>query len=82
MNFVTISLKFVRKEYNMKRTYIDIRDRNKSGQVVKTHIFRGDVSLIVVSMRQIEVIEMEKDARSTVISLEENHAFSVRNWGN
>ena len=66
----------------MKRTYIDIRDRNEGGKSIKTYIFKGDVSTIVVSMRQIEVIEMENNGRTTLIKLEEDRAFSIRNWGN
>ena len=66
----------------MARLYIDIRDRSQSGKVIKTYIFRGDASLIVTNMKRIEVIEHEKKSKSTYIDLEENHAFSVRNWGN
>ena len=65
----------------MARLYIDIRDRKQSGKVVKTLIFKGDASIIVTNLKRIEVIEHEKH-KSTLIDLEENNVFSVRNWGN
>ena len=66
----------------MARLYIDIRDRKQSGKVVKTLIFRGDASIIVTNLKCIEVIEHEKQSKSTMIDLTEYQAFSVRNWGN
>lgn len=65
----------------MKKTYFRIRDI-KSGQIVKTLIFKGDVSIIVTSMNLITVIEHESDQKTTPIKLTEDQAFSVANWGN
>ena len=66
----------------MKRTFIDIRDRDQNCKIIKTYKFRGDVSIIVVSLKSFQVIELENSNKTTTIELEDNHAFSVRNWGN
>ena len=65
----------------MKKTYFRIRDI-KSGKVVETLIFKGDVSIVVTSMKLISVIEHDKDQKTTKINLTEDQAFSINNWGN
>ena len=65
----------------MKKTFIDIRDR-KSAKVKKTIIFKGDVSIIVSNMKELLIIEHENNQKSNNIDLQEDEAFSVRNWGN
>lgn len=65
----------------MKKTYFRIRDI-KHGKVVETLIFKGDVSIVVTSMKLISVIEHDKDHKTTNIHLTEDQAFSINNWGN
>lgn len=60
--------------------YIDIRDKNDNGKIIKTHKFSGDVSLICVSLRNIRVIEHRKNKQSD-IPLADNEVYSIRNWG-
>lgn len=65
----------------MKKTYFRIRDI-KSGKIIETLIFKGDVSIVVTSMKLITVIEHEQDQKTTPIKLTENQSFSINNWGN
>ena len=65
----------------MKKTFIEIRDK-KSAKVKKTIIFKGDVSIIVSNMKGLMIIEHENNQKNNNIDLQEDEAFSVRNWGN
>ena len=65
----------------MKKTYFRIRDI-KHGKIVETLIFKGNISIIVTSMKLISVIEHDIDQKTTKINLTEEQAFSVTNWGN
>ena len=66
----------------MKRTYIDIRDSEQVRKIVKTLIFKGDVSVIIIAKNRFMVIEHEEKHRSETYEIKETETFNVRNWGN
>lgn len=65
----------------MKKTFIDIRDSEQNCKVVKTLIFKGDVSVIVTDKNRFMVIELENDQKTTTFEIKNTERFSMRNWG-
>lgn len=63
----------------MKKTIIDIKEKQEL-KIVRTLIFKGDVSVIVTRPNGFMVVEMET-SKSSSIDLNENEVFVVRNWG-
>ena len=64
----------------MKKTIIDIKEKQEL-KIVRTLIFKGDVSVIVTRPNGFMVVEMENNSKSTSIDLNDNEVFVVRNWG-
>lgn len=64
----------------MKKTIIDIKEKQEL-KIVRTLIFKGDVSVIVTRPNGFMVVEMENNSKSTSIDLKDNEVFVIRNWG-
>ena len=64
----------------MKKIIIRIRDL-KSGQITRSLIFKGDVSIIITSMKLITVVEHDQNHKETKLNLTDDEAFTINNWG-
>ena len=64
----------------MKKTIIDIKEKQEL-KIVRTLIFKGDVSVIVTRPNGFMVVEMENANKSTSIDLKDSEVFVIRNWG-
>lgn len=64
----------------MKKTFIDLRSKAEDNRVIRTYTFKGDVSVIIVTLNDILIIEHEYH-KEHHLKLDSGESISIRNWG-